>query len=134
MIKLLDNDNGDKLKKKKQPKQKDSPLHINVSDILKRLDIVQVIGLYLSLYRKPDTPFVIYAKCPFCADGEMMIVWPPQMYACQTCQSLGNAFAFVAKYKGLKQGRKYELQDVMMELSEQMFNTLPLSKDTIIIP
>lgn len=69
-----------------------------IDDILKSVDIVDVIGHYIPLVKKGKG---FSAICPFHDDHDpsLVISTEKQLYKCFVCGSGGNAYTFVKNYK-----------------------------------
>ena len=69
-----------------------------IDDILRSVDIVDVIGHYIPLVKKGKGYGAI---CPFHDDHDpsLSISQDKQIYKCFVCNNGGNAFTFVQNYK-----------------------------------
>ncbi len=71
-----------------------------ISEVKKKLDIVDVIGEYLSLTKKGSS---YKAVCPFHQDNNPSLSISPnkQIYRCFSCGAAGNVITFVMKYNNI---------------------------------
>ena len=71
-----------------------------IDDILRRLDIVDVIQRYVPLTRKGKN-FV--GLCPFHEDGNpsLSVSREKQIFKCFSCGTAGNSISFLQKYKNI---------------------------------
>ena len=89
-----------------------------ISDVRRRLDIVEVISGYIPLAQKGKNFFGV---CPFHDDTNpsMSVSREKQIYRCFSCGASGNVFTFVQEYEHIT------FQEALIELSEKAGVSLP---------
>ncbi|MEA4115527.1 DNA primase [Mycoplasma sp. 744] len=78
------------------------------SDLLNKVDIVEVIGQYLTLTKKGRSYVCL---CPFHADSDPSLTISPekQIFKCFVCLAGGNAITFIEKYKKISRLEALEI-------------------------
>ena len=91
-----------------------------IDDILRRLDIVDVIQRYVPLTRKGKN-FV--GLCPFHEDGNpsLSVSREKQIFKCFSCGTAGNSISFLQKYKNIS------YMEAVQEAAQLAGVTLPRS-------
>lgn len=89
-----------------------------ISDVRRRLDIVEVISGYIPLVQKGKNFFGI---CPFHDDTNpsMSVSREKQIYRCFSCGASGNVFTFVQEYEHIT------FREALAELAEKAGISLP---------
>lgn len=89
-----------------------------ISDVRRRLDIVEVISGYIPLVQKGKNFFGV---CPFHDDTNpsMSVSREKQIYRCFSCGASGNVFTFVQEYEHIT------FREALVELAEKAGISLP---------
>ncbi len=89
-----------------------------ISDVRRRLDIVEVISGYIPLVQKGKNFFGV---CPFHDDTNpsMSVSREKQIYRCFSCGASGNVFTFVQEYEHIT------FREALAELAEKAGISLP---------
>ena len=95
-----------------------SDINNTISDVRRRLDIVEVISGYIPLVQKGKNFFGV---CPFHDDTNpsMSVSREKQIYRCFSCGASGNVFTFVQEYEHIT------FREALEELAEKVGVSLP---------